>query len=260
MSLARSTSKGKYDLSSLKLINYGGSRIRPGSLIEANQAFPRVELRNMYKITEGGAAFLVQPTGDTLPISKFNSTGLPGPFVEAKIVDTVTGEICKPEMTGELCLRCPYIMTAYINNLEATREAIDDDGWLHTGDTAHYDSDDYIYVVDKLKETIYVSIEKMKVHVSPSEVVDILLTCPMVKEAAVIGVHDPNHEGLQLLRAIVVPRDETVTADDIILFVDDNSSLAQYNLTGGVKFVDSIPKDHAGKVNPKELYRISSVK
>ena len=100
--------------------------------------------------------------------------------------------------TGELWFKGPNVMAGYLNNDQATKETIDDDGWLHTGDLAQVDANGCVYIVDRLKELI-----KYKGYqVPPAELEALLLSHPAIADAAVIGV--PDAEGEEVPKAFVV--------------------------------------------------------
>ena len=111
-------------------------------------------------------------------------------------------------------MRGPLVMKGYIGNEEATRNTIDADGWLHTGDIGYYDQDGFFYVTDRMKELI-----KYKgSQVAPAELENILLSHPEVVDAGVVGV--PDEEAGELPRAFVVKREgSAVTEDEIATFV-----------------------------------------
>ena len=107
-------------------------------------------------------------------------------------------------------MRGPLVMKGYIGNEEATRNTIDDDGWLHTGDIGYYDQDGFFYVTDRMKELI-----KYKgSQVAPAELENILLSHPEVVDAGVVGV--PDEEAGELPRAFVVKREGSVVTEDEI--------------------------------------------
>jgi 4-coumarate--CoA ligase len=120
--------------------------------------------------------------------------------MEARIVDPETGKDVDPTVgkEGELWLKGPNVMKGYHNNLNATKETIDDEGWLHTGDIAIMDKDGFFYIVDRIKELI-----KYKgLQVAPAELEALLLTHPSIADAAVIG--RPEERAGELPRAYVV--------------------------------------------------------
>lgn len=140
-------------------------------------------------------------------------------------------------------------MTGYLGNEEATRETIDDDGFLHTGDIAVVDSESFVYIVDRLKELI-----KYKGYqVPPAELEAVLLAHPMIADAAVIGVADEAGEaGEKVPKAFVVrlPGSE-LTEDAVMHFVAEQ--VAPHKKVRQVQFIDVIPKSTAGKILRKDL-------
>ena len=96
-------------------------------------------------------------TPKSMPLSKLGSCGKLLPSTEARIIDISNGkDIITPDTPGELLVRGPQLMKGYLNDPIATRETIDADGWLHTGDVVYYDKDEYFFVVDRTKELIKV--------------------------------------------------------------------------------------------------------
>ena len=138
-------------------------------------------------------------------------------------------------------VRGPQVMKGYLNNEAATRNTIDDDGWLHTGDIGHIDADGHLFVVDRLKELI-----KYKgFQVPPAELEALLLTHPQVADAAVIGL--PDDEAGEIPAAyVVLKQGQDVTAADIQRFVAEK--VASYKQVRKLTFVDAIPKSASGKI------------
>ncbi|GMR46070.1 hypothetical protein PMAYCL1PPCAC_16265 [Pristionchus mayeri] len=132
-------------------------------------------------------------------------------------------------------------MKGYLNKPEATADTIDKDGWLHTGDIGYLDGNGRLYIIDRLKELIKVK----GLQVPPAEFEDLLLSHPMVKDAAVIGI--PDKKMGELIRAYVVRANESITEKDVINFVALKVSTYK-QITGGVKFVNEIPKSPSGKI------------
>lgn len=137
------------------------------------------------------------------------------PGTQCKVIDPTTLISLGPGESGELCFKGDHNMIGYKNNYEATRDTIDNNGWLHTGDLGYYDNDGYIYVVGRLKELIKYN----GFQISPSEIESYLLKHPDVVDAAVIGKDDENCG--QIPVAFVVKRPKsTVTADELRLYID----------------------------------------
>ena len=175
------------------------------------------------------------------------SIGLPMPNVEARVVDPGTGEDAAVGERGKLWCRGPNIMRGYLNNPGATVAAVDEEGWLHTGDLVTVDADGAFHVVDRLKELI-----KYKGYqVAPAELEAVLLTHDGVDDAAVVGVRDRDGEEIPkafVVRAAISP---DLDADAVMAFVA--AQVAPYKKVRAVEFVDTIPKSAAGKILRKEL-------
>jgi 4-coumarate--CoA ligase len=182
---------------------------------------------------------------------KPGSVGQPVKGLYVKVIDE-NGRALGPNETGELCIKGPRIMKGYMNNLQATADTIDKDGWLHSGDIAYYDEDLQFFIVDRIKELI-----KYKAfQVAPAELEGLLLSNPNIKDAGVIGI--PDEESGELPFAFVVKQPNAqLTESEVRDFVEKNASKIKW-LRGGVKFVDEIPKNPTGKIlrrQLKELYK-----
>ena len=136
-------------------------------------------------------------------------------------------------------MRGPQVMKGYLNNPDATRNSIDEDGFFHSGDIGHVDEHDEFFIVDRLKELI-----KYKgFQVAPAELEALLLTHPKVADVAVIGVAD--EEGGEAPKAFVVSK-EPVSAEEIMEFVA--ARVAPHKKVRRVEFVEQIPKSATGKI------------
>jgi long-subunit acyl-CoA synthetase (AMP-forming) len=105
-------------------------------------------------------------------------------ITELKIVDINSGQSLGPNIDGEIWLRGPQMFSGYLDNIEATKEAIDSDGWFHTGDIGHYDQNERIFITDRIKEMIKYGAWPL----SPVEIEQFLLTHESVAEVAVVGI------------------------------------------------------------------------
>ena len=174
--------------------------------------------------------------------SKHGSVGPGMADTEQKVVDLDRGiETVPPGEVGELLIRGPQVMRGYFNNPEATREAITEDGWLHTGDIVRMDPDGYVWILDRKKELI-----KYKgFQVPPAELEGLLLEHPAVADVAVIGKADL--ESGEIPKAFVVRKQGTdVSGEDLMSFVA--GKIATFKHVREVEFVDSIPKNPSGKI------------
>lgn len=153
---------------------------------------------------------------------------------------------------GELCVRGPTVIPGYFNNPEANASSFDSDGWFKTGDVAYCDeATRKWYIVDRRKELIKVR----GFQVAPAELEATLLLHPHIIDAAVIGVRRPDSDD-EMPRAYIIRRPtaegQRLTADEVKQYTADR--LAKYKgLSGGVHFVDAIPKNASGKILKKVL-------
>ncbi len=135
-------------------------------------------------------------------------------ITELKIVDINTGQSLGPDIDGEICLRGPQMFSGYLNNIEATKETIDIDGWLHTGDIGHYDTNERLFITDRIKEMI----KYRAWPLSPTEIEQFLLTHESVAEVAVVGVKHETES--QWPRAYVKVKDgKCVTEEELKKYV-----------------------------------------
>jgi 4-coumarate--CoA ligase len=172
---------------------------------------------------------------------KPGSVGVTVPNTEVNIVDPVTQSRLGVDEDGEVWVRGPQVMKGYWNNESATKNTIDDDGWLHTGDVGHIDADGHLFIVDRLKELI-----KYKgFQVAPAELEALLLTHPQIADAAVIGLAD-DEAGEIPAAYVVLKQGQEATAADIQSFVAEN--VASYKQIRKLTFVDAIPKSASGKI------------
>jgi len=149
-------------------------------------------------------------------------------------------EEVKPGEVGEIVLRSPSVMKGYWKNPEVTKKAIKD-GWLHTGDMATIDKDQYIYIVDRKHDLIISGGE----NIYPKEVEEVLFSHPSILEAAVTGVYHPDFG--EVPKAFVVLREGAkATEEEIIQFCKKH--LASYKCPKSVMFLDDLPKTASGKI------------
>jgi fatty-acyl-CoA synthase len=175
------------------------------------------------------------------------SIGRAHPHVEVKIVDPETGEVVPRGEPGEFCTRGYSVMLGYWNNEEKTREAIDSDGWMHTGDLAVMREDGYCNVVGRIKDLIIRGGE----NVYPREVEEFLYTHPDIEDAQVIGVPDAKY-GEEICAWIRMrPGRERLTVDALRQFASDK--LAHYKIPRYVHIVDEFPMTVTGKVRKVQM-------
>ncbi|CAO3573477.1 unnamed protein product [Mortierella alpina] len=246
--LVKSPLVQKYNLSSVQNVMAGAAPCSK-ELIEALMSrFPQIAFRQAYGMSELSPASHI---GLYEPMVH-GSAGRVLPNQEVRVVDPQTGKDAVQGERGEIWVRGPNVMKGYRNNAAATRETIDAEGWLHTGDIAVVDASGNFFVVDRLKELI-----KYKgFQVAPAELEAILLTHPQILDSAVIGVEDPE-QATEVPMAFVVRNEATavgraLTEREVVEFVSEKVA-AHKRLRGGVRFIDVIPKSAAGKILRKDL-------
>ncbi|CAG2172992.1 unnamed protein product [Oppiella nova] len=232
----------KYDLSSLGFVYTGGAHF-PECTAKAIIAKYGVKFQEVYGMTEYCGTLTHVPDLEVCGQYIAGNLGRPAKNTQMKIRDLTTGESLGPNIDGEICVRGPKLFSGYLNNPLATKEAIDSEGWLRTGDMGHYDEKHRFFITDRLKELIKFGTKQ----VSPTEVEQFLLTHKCVAEVAVVGVRHETQS--QWVRAYVKVRDGmTVTEEELKKYVSDNLNDAKL-LRAGVVFVDRIPRTTVGKVD-----------
>ena len=179
------------------------------------------------------------------------SIGRVHPHVEIKIVDPVTGETVERGQPGELCTRGYSVMLGYWDDQEKTDEAIDADGWMHTGDLAEMRDDGYCNIVGRIKDMVIRGGE----NVYPREIEEFLFTHPDVLDVQVIGVPDVKY-GEEIMAWIRLrPGALELTVDDVRAFTAGR--LAHYKIPRYVRIVEEFPMTVSGKVRKVEMRRAS---
>jgi acyl-CoA synthetase (AMP-forming)/AMP-acid ligase II len=254
VALAKHPLVDSYDLSSLRSIMSGAAPLDEelGNAVASRLGCPVVQGYGMSELSP--VSHITPPDGgrDLIgSIAPLSSCGWTVPNAVSKIVSEAGVEIDPPASglseTGELWFKGPNVMAGYLGNDEATRETVDDEGYLHTGDVARVDSTGCVYIVDRLKELI-----KYKGYqVPPAELEAVLLTHPDIADAAVIGVIDSD-TGEEVPKAFVVKQSGAdITEAQVMEFVA--GQVAPYKKVRQVAFIDAIPKSASGKILRKDL-------
>ncbi|XP_039309199.1 acetyl-coenzyme A synthetase [Solenopsis invicta] len=236
----------KYQLSSLKFMKCSGTSIKPIVQEELRRILSHVQILQCYGMTELGDIATIQ-----LPNSKNGSCGVVVNNVQMKIVDPESGKILGPKQPGEVCIKHPSLMTGYYKNPEATKNAVDEEGWMHSGDIGYIDENGELFIIDRIKELI----KYRGYQVSPGEIENVLHLHPAVLEVAVIGVPhaiDDEHP----LAFVSKQLDAKVTEQELIDFVAKNMTDI-YKLRAGVIFLDRFPYTATGKMSKKDLKAIA---
>jgi len=179
-------------------------------------------------------------------IRKAGSIGRPNFFVDAQIVDD-GGRFLGPNEAGELVLKGPSYCSGYFNNPDATKDAVDERGFFHTGDVAQYDEEGYFFIVDRKKDMFISGGE----NVYPAEIEKIIYQHPAVHMCAVIGLTDPKW-GEAGKACVVLKPNQTVTEEELLKFMSER--LAKYKVPKSVTFMEALPISAAGKILKRELH------
>ncbi len=225
--------------SSLRLCMSGAAPLQPATA-DAWEKLTGAPIYEGYGLTEGTCVVASMPL-DQPP--RRGTCGRPIPGTEVRIVGEDGKDRPRGE-PGELWLRGPQIMKGYLNNPEATDEAIND-GWLRTGDVAIFDEEGYLSIVDRMKDMVIVS----GFNVFPTDIEDVLTRFDRVAEAAVVGA--PDDETGEKVVAYIVKADQDLTDDEVIRHCREH--LTGYKVPKTVCFVDELPKSPVGKVLRREL-------
>jgi HIP---CoA ligase len=226
------------DLSSLRLAVTGAATV-PVALVERMRAelFPKVVIA--YGLTECcGTATVGDPDADAETIARTVGRAIEG--IEVVVADPEGRPVAAGE-SGEVLVRGYNVMREYFDDPEATAEAVDDRGFLHTGDIGVMDTTGNLRITDRLKDMFVVG----GFNAYPAEIEQTIARHPNVSEVAVIGVKDERMG--EIGRAYVIPRlDQTVTEEEIVSFCQER--LANFKVPRSVEVVDQLPRNASGKV------------
>lgn len=203
------------------------------------------EITIVFGQTESSPGCTQTTTDDPLEV-RVQSVGRELPHVECKIVDPETNKEVPPNTVGEFVARGYNIMKGYYKMPEATAQAIDKDGWLHTGDLATKDEDGYYHITGRLKDMIIRGGE----NIYPKELEELLYTHPQIKDVQVVGVPDVAY-GEVIMACIILIEDAIMTEDEVRAFVKEN--VAKHKIPQYVEFIDSFPMTASGKIQKYKL-------
>ncbi|MGR5249702.1 long-chain-fatty-acid--CoA ligase FadD [Vibrio aestuarianus] len=223
------------DFKNLKLSVGGGMAVQR-AVAEQWKKVTGIHLLEGYGLTE--CAPLV--TGNPYDLSDYSGAiGLPVPSTEVRIVDD-EGNVLAYDQVGELQVRGPQVMQGYWQRPEATKEVINADGWLSTGDIVKFDEQGMLYIVDRKKDMILVS----GFNVYPNEIEDVVALHGKVLEVAAVG---QSHEvSGEVVKIYVVKRDPSLTKDEIITHC--RKHLTGYKVPKLIEFREDLPKSNVGKI------------
>ncbi|MGO4888533.1 class I adenylate-forming enzyme family protein [Anaerobacillus sp. MEB173] len=227
--------KSNYNSSSMRVMISAGAALPTQTKNDILSCFPEADLHEFYGSTESAITLNIKPKDIR---RKDRCVGQPFPFVECKILDENKQPVARGEI-GELYIKTPYLLDGYYKNEKANAESFLDD-YFSVGDMAMQDDEGYYYIVDRKKDMLISG----GVNIYPREIEEILYTNEKILDVAVIGVPDPTWG--ESVKAIVVPRDNTLTEEDVIQFC--NGKIASYKKPKSVEFVHELPRNPSGKI------------
>ncbi|KEA63403.1 Acetoacetyl-CoA synthetase [Marinobacterium lacunae] len=240
----------QYDLSSLRTGIMAGS-ICPAEVMKAvNSKMHMQEVQIAYGMTETSPVSTQTAANDPFD-KRVTTVGRTQPHLESKIVDPATGYILPRGEIGELCTRGYSVMLKYWNNDDATHSAIDEAGWMHTGDLATMDEEGYVQIVGRIKDMVIRGGE----NVYPKEVEEFLYTHPSISDVQVTGVPDKKY-GEELIAWIKLkPGVDEVDPEELRAFC--KGQITHFKIPRYFKFVEEFPMTVTGKIQKFKMRQIS---
>lgn len=235
----------KYDTSTLRTGIMAGSPCPVKVMQQVVDEMHMKEITIAFGQTEASPVCTQTTTDDSIDV-RVNTVGRVLPHIEAKIVDPETGETLGPDQPGEFCARGYNIMKGYYKMAEATAQAIDKDGWLHTGDIATVDKNGYYKVTGRMKDMIIRGGE----NIYPKEIEEFLYTNEKVQDVQVIGVPSKAY-GEEVLACIILKEGEEWSEEEAKDFVKQN--MARHKVPKYIRFMESFPMTASGKIQKFKL-------
>ncbi|XP_058810757.1 uncharacterized protein LOC131675696 [Phymastichus coffea] len=242
--LCKSDALTKYNLESLEYVCIGGSKLSAVVMKVLREKLPKASIVQVYGSSETNRLITSQSKNS----NNLNTVGYPAPNTQVKIVDVKTKETLGANQPGEICVKQTNLMLGYFNNLELTKQVIDEQGWLHLGDEGFYDNNGEITIIGRYKDMI----KCRNFCISPTDLEDILLSHPAVVEVAVVPI--PHSIDVEQPIAFVKRRAK-VSEEELVnmtLVLGENTKLR-----GGVEFVDELPKLPTGKIDKQQLKKLA---
>ncbi|KAI1015480.1 hypothetical protein LB504_011080 [Fusarium proliferatum] len=233
-----------YDLSFVKQFNTGAAPLADQVIAQLARKFPTVAVRQAWGMTETTSCLTVTPP-DLSTWSNASKVGKLVPGTEIRVVDPDTGEDVPTRSVGEIWAKGPQVTMGYLDRPEETAASYLEDGFFKTGDLGSIDNEGFITIHDRIKEMI-----KVRGHaVAPAELEDLLHGHPKVKDAAIIGIPD-DYSG-ETPRAFVVLAGGVHGGPEVVKELQDfvaERKAKHKRLSGGIEFMDQIPKSPSGKI------------
>ncbi|WP_199711536.1 AMP-binding protein [Planomicrobium sp. Y74] len=207
------------------------------------------EITIAYGQTESSPV-ITQTRADDDIEKRVSTVGKPHAEVEVKIIDPATGETVSAGVPGELCTRGYHIMKGYYQNVEATKNAIDPEGWLHTGDIAVEDEDGYIAITGRIKDMVIRGGE----NIYPREIEEFLYSHSAIQDVQVVGVPDPKY-GEELMAWIILKEGESLDAEELRDYC--MGKISRHKIPRYFEFTKEYPMTASGKIQKFKLRELS---
>ncbi len=230
----------KTDFSYMRTGIMAGSPCPISTMKEVVEKMNMKEITIVYGQTEASPGCTMSSTDDSIEV-RVGTVGRPLPEIECKIIDPETGEECPDNVNGEFVARGYNIMKGYYKMPRATANAIDKDGWLHTGDLACRTPEGNFRITGRLKDMIIRGGE----NIYPKEIEEFIYTHEKVKDVQVIGVPDEQY-GEEIMACIILKDGEEMTVEEMKAYI--NAHMARHKVPKYIDFVDSFPMNAAGKI------------
>ncbi|OGB16055.1 MAG: AMP-binding protein [Burkholderiales bacterium RIFCSPHIGHO2_02_FULL_66_10] len=230
----------EFDLSTLRTGIMAGSPCPTAVMQRVVNDMHLSEITIAYGMTETSPVSC-QSSTDTPLDRRVSTVGTVQPHLEVKIVNADSGEVVAPGQSGELCTRGYSVMHGYWDDPVKTAEAIDTEGWMHTGDLATMDTEGYVNIVGRIKDMVIRGGE----NIYPREIEEFLYRHPAVQDVQVVGVPDAKY-GEELCAWVIVKPGQALDEDTVRAFC--KGQIAHYKVPRYIRFVDAFPMTVTGKI------------
>ncbi|MBN1167319.1 MAG: AMP-binding protein [Methanospirillaceae archaeon] len=235
----------RYNLTSLRTGIMAGSPCPIDKMREVASRMYMSEVVIVYGQTELSPGVTMTTTNDPLE-KRVSTVGRVFPHTELMIIDPVTQKILPQGEIGEICARGYMTMRCYYNNPTATRQTLDENGWIHTGDLGSFDADGFVHIEGRLKDMVIRGGE----NVYPREIEEFFHLHPKIADVYVIGVPDLVY-GEELMVRIKLQPGETMTEEEVMQYC--TGKIARYKVPRYVAFVEDFPMSISGKIQKYKM-------
>ncbi len=235
----------RFDVTSLRTGLMAGSPCPVEVMKKVTRDMHMSEVGIAYGMTETSPVSFQTSTDDPLE-RRVSTIGRVQPHLEVKIIDPASGETVPRGMPGELCTKGYSVMIGYWDDAEKTAEAIDNGGWMHTGDLGVIDAHGYGNIVGRIKDMVIRGGE----NVYPREIEEFLFRHPKIEDVQVVGLPDPKY-GEEICAWIKLNAGASATPEEIIAWC--KGQIAHYKVPRYIRFVDAFPMTVTGKIQKYQI-------